>query len=48
MTDLYERLIELSGQDCYSVSRDITVRMMADASGVTIRYQSGGELRIPR
>jgi len=38
----------MSELNCSTVSRDIPARMKADAHGVTINYQSGGELFIPR
>jgi len=48
MENLYDQLIEMSGQNCYTVSQDIPARVKADAHGVTVNYQSGGELFIPR
>lgn len=48
MDSLYNHLIEMSGQNCKTISQDIEAVMEADDRGVTIIYKSGKELRIPR
>jgi len=41
MTDLYGELKKITGQNCYTLSRNNPARMDVDDEGITVTYPSG-------
>jgi hypothetical protein len=48
MHDLYAELMKKDGQNIYTLTRNIPARMRVDDQGLTIHYQSGNKLFIPK
>ena len=48
MTDLYSELKKLNGRNCFALTRNIPARMYIDDQKVTIVYQSGNTIKLPR
>jgi len=45
---MYEKLMQMSGQKCYTLVQNREAKMEADGNQVTITYPKGGTLVIPR
>lgn len=47
-SETYALLKEMSGESCYTLSRDNPALMEVDQKGIMVIYPSGGEVFIPR
>ena len=45
---MYEQLLQMSGEKCFTLAQDRPAEMQVDNQGVTIIYPTGNKLFIPR
>ena len=45
---MYESLMEMSGEKCYTLSRDNPATMYVDKDGIEVVYPSGNTVFLPR
>ena len=45
---MYDLLLQMTGEKCYTLTSDKEAEMLVDSSGITIIYDTGNEKFIPR